>query len=427
MRVAVIGTGYVGLVTGACLAEIGHNVVCADIDKKKISMLKKGLCPIYEPGLEALIKKNIKQGRLSFTTKTQEAVRNSYVVMIAVCTPQKKSGEANLSYWKKAALDIASSISDEKIIVNKSTVPVGTADLLKEIVSSKYDGKFHVVSNPEFLREGSAVNDFMKPDRIVVGYESKEAKKAMKELYKPIKGKRFYTDLRTAELIKYASNALLAIKISFINEIAMLCDKVGANVVSVSKGVGMDKRIGPYFLNAGCGWGGSCFPKDVSALVYMGKKDGAQQSIALAAYLSNEKAKLQPVLKLKKHLGSLKGKRIALLGLSFKPNTDDIRFASSLTIIKSLKKEGAIVCAYDPAAMGNAKREFPDIRYYKNAYDAARGADAIVIVTEWKEFANLDYRRIRKNMKNPLIIDGRNLLNKKNISDIGFVYEGIGT
>ncbi|MCX8189849.1 MAG: UDP-glucose/GDP-mannose dehydrogenase family protein [Candidatus Diapherotrites archaeon] len=426
MRIAMIGTGYVGLVTGTCLAQIGHNVVCVDIDEKKIKMLKAGICPIYEPQLEAMIRENLKNGRLKFTTDTKRAVQESYVVMIAVCTPQTKNGKADLSSWKKAACTIAEAINEEKVIVNKSTVPVGTAELLKKIINARYKGKFYVVSNPEFLREGNAVNDFMKPDRIVVGYESTKAKKAMQELYRNIKCKKFYTDLRTAELIKYASNALLAIKISFINEIAMLCDKVGANVVSVSKGVGMDRRIGPYFLNAGCGWGGSCFPKDVSALVYMGKRNKAAQSIARAAHISNERAKLQPVLKLKKHLGKLNGKKIALLGLSFKPNTDDVRSASSLTIIGALKKEGAIIRAYDPAAMKNTKPLFPDIRYCKNAYDATKGADAIIIITEWREFANLDYKKIHNSMKKPLIIDGRNLLNRKNITDIGFVYEGIG-
>ncbi|MCD6478462.1 MAG: UDP-glucose/GDP-mannose dehydrogenase family protein, partial [Candidatus Diapherotrites archaeon] len=289
-----------------------------------------------------------------------------------------------------------------------------------------YKGEFHVVSNPEFLREGSAVMDFLKPDRIVIGYESPRAKRVMQELYKPIKTKKFYTDLRTAELIKYASNAFLATKISFINEIAMLCDKLGANVKDVATGMGFDKRIGKHFLRAGCGWGGSCFPKDVSALIYMGKKHGVPLKIAAAAKEINVNAKILPVKKLKGLLGTLKGKRIAILGLAFKPNTDDMREASSITIIKQLKRAGAEVVAYDPIAEENARQIMPDITYCSRVYDALCNADAAILVTEWPEFANLNFGRVKRLMKNPVIVDGRNFLNRKKLKDMGFIYEAIG-
>ena len=305
MDIAVIGTGYVGLVVGTCLADLGNNVICVDIDRKKIAKLKKGICPIYEPELPKLIRKNAKAGRLKFTTNVEKAVKNSYVIYIAVGTPQAKNGRADLKYVKMAAKQIGKAMNGEKIIVNKSTVPVGTAELVKSIIAKYYKGTFHVVSNPEFLREGSAVNDFLKPDRIVIGYESPKAKKVMQELYKPIKAKKFYTDLRSAELIKYASNAFLATKISFINEIAALCEKTGANVKDVATGIGLDKRINPHFLRAGCGWGGSCFPKDVSALIYMGKEHNVELKIPKAAKEVNKQAKLRPVRKLKEKLGSL--------------------------------------------------------------------------------------------------------------------------
>jgi UDPglucose 6-dehydrogenase len=426
MKVAVIGTGYVGLVVGTCLADLGNNVICVDIDKRKIEKLRKGQCPIYEPGLEEMIKRNLKRKRLAFTTNTAKAVKDSYVIYIAVGTPQAKNGRADLKYVRQAAEQIGKAMNGEKIIVNKSTVPVGTAELVKSIIAKHYKGEFHVVSNPEFLREGSAIDDFLRPDRIVVGYESPKAKRVMQELYKPIKTKKFYTDLRTAELIKYASNAFLATKISFINEIAMLCDKLGANVKDVAIGVGLDKRIGKHFLRAGCGWGGSCFPKDVSALIYMGKKQGVPLKIATAAKEVNASAKVLPVRKLKELLGTLKGKRIAVLGLAFKPNTDDMREASSITIIKQLKKAGAEVVAYDPIAEENARRIIPDITYCPRAYDALREADAAILVTEWPEFANLNLRRVKRLMRNPVIVDGRNFLNKKKLKDIGFVYEAIG-
>ncbi len=426
MDIAVIGTGYVGLVVGTCLADLGNNVICVDIDRKKIAKLKKGICPIYEPELPKLIRKNAKAGRLKFTTNVEKAVKNSYVIYIAVGTPQAKNGRADLKYVKMAAKQIGKAMNGEKIIVNKSTVPVGTAELVKSIIAKYYKGTFHVVSNPEFLREGSAVNDFLKPDRIVIGYESPKAKKVMQELYKPIKAKKFYTDLRSAELIKYASNAFLATKISFINEIAALCEKTGANVKDVATGIGLDKRINPHFLRAGCGWGGSCFPKDVSALIYMGKEHNVELKIPKAAKEVNKQAKLRPVRKLKEKLGSLNGKKIALLGLAFKPNTDDMREASSIVIANELKKAGATIAAYDPIAEENARKIMPWIKYCKDPYEALEGADATILVTEWPEFEKLNFKKVKKLMKKPIIIDGRNFLNKEALIDIGFEYEGIG-
>lgn len=426
MDIAVIGTGYVGLVVGTCLADLGNNVICVDIDRKKIAKLKKGICPIYEPELPKLIRKNAKAGRLKFTTNVEKAVKNSYVIYIAVGTPQAKNGRADLKYVKMAAKQIGKAMNGEKIIVNKSTVPVGTAELVKSIIAKYYKGTFHVVSNPEFLREGSAVNDFLKPDRIVIGYESPKAKKVMQELYKPIKAKKFYTDLRSAELIKYASNAFLATKISFINEIAALCEKTGANVKDVATGIGLDKRINPHFLRAGCGWGGSCFPKDVSALIYMGKEHNVELKIPKAAKEVNKQAKLRPVRKLKEKLGSLNGKKIALLGLAFKPNTDDMREASSIVIANELKKAGATIAAYDPIAEENARKIMPWVKYCKDPYEALEGADATILVTEWPEFEKLNFKKVKKLMKKPIIIDGRNFLNKEALIDIGFEYEGIG-
>ena len=381
MRVAVIGTGYVGLVVGTCLADLGNNVICVDIDKEKIAKLNKGICPIYEPGLPELIEKNLKARRLEFTTDLAKAVKNSYVIYIAVGTPQAKNGRADLRYVKQAAEQIGKAMESEKVIVNKSTVPVGTADMIKRIIAKHYKGEFHVVSNPEFLREGSAVSDFLKPDRVVIGYESPKAKKVMQQLYKPIKARKFYTDIRSAELIKYASNAFLATKISFINEIAMLCDKVGANVKDVATGVGLDKRINPHFLQAGCGWGGSCFPKDVTALIHIAKQHGLELKIPKAAKDTNRQAKLLPVKKLKKKLGKLRGRRIALLGLAFKPNTDDMREASSITIANELKKAGAKIVAYDPIAEENAKRIMPWIKCCQEPYETLKQADACLLYT----------------------------------------------
>lgn len=426
MKLSVIGAGYVGLVAGTCLADIGNQVTCVDIDSERIKKLKKGICPIYEPGLEELMKKNIAAGRLDFTEDLASAVKESSVIFIAVGTPQALEGNADLSYVKNAAEDIGKSINGEKVIVTKSTVPIGTTEKVKEIISSCYKGPFHVVSNPEFLREGAAVRDFMEPDRIVIGFEDLEGKQTMEEIYKPLNVDIVFTDLRSAEMIKYASNAFLAVKISYINELAILADSYGANIDDVAQGIGLDKRINPHFLQAGCGWGGSCLPKDVNSLIYAAEKKGIYLRILKAAREANSSIKIFPVQKLKRKLGNLKGKRIALLGLAFKPNTDDMRDASSILIAEELKKAGAKIRAYDPAAENNAKKIMPWIDYCKDPYDALKGTDAAILITEWSEFNSLDLDKAKNAMKRPLIIDGRNFLNKKNLTQKGFEYEAIG-
>lgn len=426
MDIAVIGTGYVGLVVGACLADLGNSVVCVDVNKEKIELLKKGRSPIYEPGLDEMLKTNIEGGRLSFTTNTKEAVQRSEVLFIAVGTPQKENGEPELKYVEQVAEDIGRAMNGKKVIVNKSTVPVGTGELVAKIIKNHYKGEFHVVSNPEFLREGSAINDFLKPDRIVIGCNDEEARKAMEEIYGPLDAEILFTDIESAELIKYGSNALLATKISFINEIARLCDKVNADIEMVAEGIGLDKRIGPYFLKAGCGWGGSCFPKDVKALIHIAKKHNINLKIPKAAEEVNKEQKILPVKKLKEKIRDLNEKRIALLGLSFKPNTDDMREASSIEIANALKKEGAVVIAYDPIAEEEAKKVISGISFAKSPYEALKGSDAMILVTEWNEFKEIDFERIKKLMRNPLIIDGRNIYDRKQLEELGFVYEGIG-
>ncbi|MEM0360276.1 MAG: UDP-glucose/GDP-mannose dehydrogenase family protein, partial [Candidatus Diapherotrites archaeon] len=417
---------YVGLVAGACFADLGNNVVCVDVDREKVEMLKKGKSPIFEPGLEEMLEKNIKAGRLSFTTSTAEAVKKSQIIFIAVGTPQGENGESDLKYVEQAANAIGQALDCEKIIVNKSTVPVGTGNKVAKIIGKHYKGKFHVVSNPEFLREGSAINDFLKPDRIVIGSNDEKASKTMEELYRTLGAKILFTDIESAELIKYGSNAMLATKISFINEIARLCDKVGANIEAVAEGIGLDKRIGPAFLKAGCGWGGSCFPKDVKALIHTAKKYGVDLKIPRAAEETNKEQKLIPVKKLKKHFKTLKGKKIALLGLSFKPNTDDMREAPSIEIAKKLLKEGAKISAYDPVAITQAKKTLKGIEFASSPYTALKNADAMLLVTEWNEFREMDFERIKRIMKKPLVIDGRNIYNRKSLQAMGFAYEGIG-
>jgi UDPglucose 6-dehydrogenase len=426
MKIVFIGTGYVGLVAGTCLADLGNDVICVDNDREKIEKLKQDICPIYEPGLKELIVKNTKAGRLNFTDNLSDAIRNSSVIFIAVGTPQDTDGKADLKYVTEVSEEIGKAMNGEKVIVNKSTVPVGTADSVKEIISKHYRGIFHVVSNPEFLREGAAVRDFMEPDRIVIGSDNPTAKAIMEEIYKPLKATMVFTDVKSAELIKYASNTFLAVKISYINEIAILADKLGANVDDVATGLGLDKRINQHFLHAGCGWGGSCLPKDVNALIYTAEKYDLNLSIPKAARETNNRVKAFPVQKLRKRLGDIKGKRIALLGLSFKPNTDDVREASSIVIAQELKKSGAEIYAYDPAAEENARKVLPEINYCITPYEALNGAHAAILITEWPEFNSLDFSKVKRNMKNPLIVDGRNFLNKKTLTDLGFVYEGIG-
>ena len=427
MHIGVIGTGYVGLVTGACFAEFGLFVTCVDKDEKKIRSLKKGQVPFYEPGLEDLVLKNVKQGRLKFTTKLPEALELSTVIFIAVGTPPRGDGSADLSYVKDVGAEIAGHMDGYKVIVTKSTVPVGTGEKLKKIISRNLtsDIEFDVASNPEFLREGSAIEDFMRPNRIVIGTETEKAAEIIKSLYKPlylIETPFVLTDVRTAELIKYTSNSFLATKISFINEIANLCERIDVDVHMVARGIGLDRRIGPKYLHPGPGFGGSCFPKDLKALVNIAEKSGMEPRILKSVVEVNQR---QPVLeteKIKRNMGRLKGRTIAVLGLSFKPNTDDMREAPSIYIIKALQKEGAIVKAYDPEAMKNAKAYLPDITYTKSAYSAVKGADALVILTEWNQFRNLDLKRIKPLMSGDFFFDLRNIYEPDEVRAMGFKY-----
>ena len=443
MKLAFIGTGYVGLVTGVCMAELGHTVICADIDKAKIAKLKKGAMPIYELGLEELVEKNVREGRLSFTAAVGQAIRAAEVVFSAVGTPEdKKTGKADLQYVYAVAEIFGKNLNSPeklhlgasyKILVNKSTVPIGTADKVRDIVlhASKGKGEFDIVSNPEFLREGAAIKDFLNPDRVVVGVSSERAKVLMEKIYRPIAraGRPvMVTDIRSAELIKYASNAFLATKITFINEIANFCEKSGANVKEVARGMGLDSRIGSRFLYAGIGYGGSCFPKDVQALMETGKEYGSTFSIIEAVDKVNDMQKLRPITFLKKHFKSLKGKMIAVWGLSFKPRTDDVRESPALSVIGALLKAGAKVQAFDPVAIESFKLMFPDqrVRYTKNAYDAVLKADALLVMTEWDEFRTMEYPELASRMKKRVIVDGRNIFERREAEAEGFTYFGIG-
>jgi UDPglucose 6-dehydrogenase len=434
MKLAFIGTGYVGLVSGTCMAELGHEVVCADIDKKKIAMLKKGVMPIYELGLEELVEKGVKEGRLSFTTAIGKAMRDADVVFSAVGTPEdKKTGKADLQYVHAVAEAFGKNLGGYKILVNKSTVPVGTADAVRDIVTRASSGKheFDIVSNPEFLREGAAIKDFLNPDRVVVGVSSERAKEMMEKIYRPIAraGRPvIVTDIRSAELIKYASNAFLATKITFVNEIANFCEKVGANVKEVARGMGADSRIGSRFLYAGIGFGGSCFPKDVQAIMQTGREYGHTFHILEAVDAVNDAQKLRPIGILKNHFKSLKGKTFAMWGLSFKPRTDDTREAPALYVAEALLKAGAKVRAFDPVAMENFKVMFPDkrVKYAETAYDALEGADALLVMTEWDEFRTVEYPELAARMKDRVIVDGRNIFDRKEAEEAGFTYFGIG-
>ncbi len=426
MKIAVIGTGYVGLVAGACLAGLGNDVICADIDKEKIALLKKGRIPIYEPGLQDLVAKGISEKRLLFTAKTEEACRGSEIIFIAVGTPQGENGGADLKYVLQVAQTIGRSANGPKIIVDKSTVPVGTSEKVRRAAEEFSAHKMSVVSNPEFLREGCAVHDFMEPDRVVVGSDDKAAAEAVAFLYRPLGCEILLTSPQSAELIKYASNAFLATKISFINEIAAICENAGADILEVSRGMGLDRRIGAHFLNAGAGYGGSCFPKDVTALQKAAKDSGYRFGILSEVERINAAQKLLPVKKLKKALGALKGRKILVLGLAFKPNTDDMREATSIEVIKGLLEENAQVVAQDPAAAANAEKIFPKIEFAQDVYQASEGCDAIVLVTEWPEFLELDYARIGKLMKSKVIVDGRNALDKERLIGLGFKYVGVG-
>lgn len=431
MQISVIGTGYVGLVTGACFAEFGVNVLCMDNDDRRIARLEKGDIPFYEPGITELVAKCLGQGRISFTTELTRAVDHGEVIFIAVGTPPKKDGSADLSFVEEVGRGIAKKMTSYKVIVTKSTVPVGTGTLLREVITSNQEKKvaFDIVSNPEFLREGSAIEDFMRPNRVVIGSDSERATAVMKDLYRPLyllETPFVVTDVPTAEMIKYASNAFLATKISFINEVATLCERVGADVQSVAKGMGLDKRIGAKFLHAGPGFGGSCFPKDLAALVQMGEKAGFPMKIAESAAAVNLQQRKRMVAKISETLGSLKGLTIGMLGLSFKPNTNDLREAPALTIAQALIDQGATVRAYDPAALEEALRLLPGLVPCQNSYEAATGADALVLMTEWNEFRNLDFNKLKSIMRQTILFDLRNVYESNRVTQFGFRHISVG-
>lgn len=431
MKIAVVGTGYVGLVTGTCFAETGNDVICVDIDKKKVDMLTTGQITIYEPGLEKLFLRNLKEERLKFTTNLEEGIREAQIIFLALPTPPGEDGSADLKYILGVADDLGKIIKDYKVVVDKSTVPVGTAEKVRKAIARNAEVDFDVVSNPEFLREGVAVDDFMKPDRVVVGTSSERARKTMGDLYNPFVRQGnpiIYMDERSAELTKYAANSFLATKITFMNEIALLCEKLDADVDMVRRGIGSDERIGKRFLFPGIGYGGSCFPKDVQALVKSSNEVDYDFRILNAVMDVNEKQKLHLLPKIKKYFGgNLQGKHFALWGLAFKPNTDDIREAPALYIIDALTKEGATVNAFDPEAMNNVKQLLGDkINYSENQYDALNNADALIIATEWNEFRTPNFLKIVTTLKNKVIFDGRNLFDINAIRELGFYYESIG-
>ena len=433
MKIVVVGSGYVGLVSGTCFSDFGHEVVCVDKDEKKIEDLKKGIIPIYEPGLDAMVVENTKSGRLIFSTEIKEHVGNADAVFIAVGTPTSRRGDgyADLSYVYAVAKEIAPYLKKYTVIVDKSTVPVGTAKEVKRIIKENNpDADFDVASNPEFLREGAAIDDFMRPDRIVIGIENKKAEEIMREIYKPlylIETPIVFTNLQTAELTKYAANGFLATKISFINEIANLCETIGANVVDLSKGLGLDNRIGKKFLHAGPGYGGSCFPKDTLALCRIAQEHGSPIRIIETVIEVNAAQKARMVGKIRKALGgSEAGKKIAVLGLTFKPETDDMRDASALMILPALKEKGAEIVATDPHGIEEAKKIMPEISYVNDPYEAMKDADCLVLMTEWNEYRSLDFEKIKKNMRGNIFIDLRNVYEPEHIRKEGFEYVGIG-
>jgi UDPglucose 6-dehydrogenase len=431
MHIAVIGTGYVGLVSGACFAEFGNSVICVDSDTDKIEKISAGETPIYEPGLDALVAKNVREGRLEFTTDIRSAIEKSLVVMLAVGTPSANDGSADLSQIEAVSLEIADALNGYKVIVTKSTVPVGAAGYIKKIIDENKQSncRFSVAANPEFLREGAAINDFMRPDRVVIGAADEEAIAIMKDLYRPlylIETPFVITTPESAEMIKYASNAFLATKISFINEIANLCDLLGADVRDVAKGMGMDKRIGSKFLHPGPGFGGSCFPKDVKALAALARSAGYDMKITDAVLKVNEQQTATVIDRIRRALPDLEGKTVALLGLSFKPDTDDLREAPSLKIIEDLLAAGAEVRAYDPAAMEPASRILPQVTYCEDEYDAASDSDALVVVTEWNQFRSLNIDRLKSVMRGMNLIDLRNIYEPEAIRAAGFSYIALG-
>ncbi|GAB6078664.1 UDP-glucose dehydrogenase family protein [Hydrogenobaculum acidophilum] len=439
MKLSIVGTGYVGLVTGTCFAEMGNEVYCVDIDKEKIEKLKQGIIPIYEPGLEELVRRNTSQGRLFFTTDIKDVVENTDIIFIAVGTPMGEDGSADLKHVLNVARDIGKYMNRHKYVINKSTVPVGTAIKVQEAIQEELDKRglnftFDVISNPEFLKEGAAIEDFMKPDRVIVGADSEEAIELMKELYAPFtrNHERFIAmDVKSAEMTKYAANAMLATKISFMNEIANICERVGADVNKVRIGIGSDPRIGYHFIYPGCGYGGSCFPKDVNALIKIAENVGYEPKILKAVEDVNVRQKKVLVEKAIKRFGeNLKDRVFAVWGLSFKPETDDMREASSIVIINELTKRGAKIQAYDPVAMEQAKnfylKDNPNVSYFNSKYDALNNADAMFLITEWKEFRSPDFEEMKKRLKNPIIFDGRNQYNKDKMKNLGFEYYQIG-
>ena len=427
--ISVVGVGYVGLVTGTCLADMGNEVSCIDIDEKKIEMLNAGNIPIFEPGLEELVKRNVQAGRLHFTTSYEEGLKGVEFVFIAVGTPSGVDGEADLKYVHAAAESIAEAMDHPLIIVNKSTVPVGTGDWVADIVKkARHDDiEFWVVSNPEFLREGSAITDFLNPDRVVLGSLEPEAADRVAQLYLPLRAPIMITDLRTAEMIKYASNAFLASRISFINEIANICEALGADVKEVAAGMGYDKRIGSGFLDAGVGYGGSCFPKDVKALAHMASIHGRHPQLLRAVMEINQDQRRAIVRKIRGLTEGVNGKTIGILGLAFKPNTDDIRDAPATEAIRLLQNEGATIRAYDPVAMDNARKELgPDVVFCSDVYEVAQGCDVLVLLTEWNEFRHLDLQRIAQAMRQQIFVDGRNMYQPDEMVKAGFIYRGVG-
>jgi UDPglucose 6-dehydrogenase len=431
MRIAVVGSGYVGLVTGACLADFGMDVTCVDKDEKKIAALEAGHIPIYEPGLEAVVAKNEKAGRLRYTTNLREAVEHALAVFIAVGTPPAPDGSADLTFIREVATSIGQYLNGYKVVITKSTVPTGTGAMIEQIIREVSGGKFPfgVVSNPEFLREGSAVGDFLEPDRIVVGTTDPAAAAIMRDIYAPLINvgvPMVVSNVESAELIKYASNGFLATKIAFINEIALLCEKMGADVTQVARGMGLDSRIGPQFLQPGPGYGGSCFPKDTSAVADLAKKHGVRFEIVEAVLLANRKTKERMIEKVESLIGPVQGKKVALLGLAFKPETDDLRDSPAIVLLEALVSRGARVVSYDPAGMENAKEQGLPTEYAADAYSCCEGADVLILATEWNEFRSLNLERVKSLLREPAIADLRNVYEPERMRSLGFRYVSVG-
>ncbi len=428
MKITIIGSGYVGLTTGVCLSHLGHHVVCVDNDIEKIKLLKQGISPIYEPGLEELLKEGMDKGTLSFTDSIEEGTKHGLAIFICVGTPPREDGSADLSSIEFVATRVAETMDEYKLIIEKSTVPVQTGLKLKTTIelNNKRGIEFDVASNPEFLREGSAIKDFLYPDRIVIGVENERAEKLMREIYEKIDAPFIVTNIQSAEIIKHASNSFLAMKISYINAVSIVCEKAGADVKEVARGMGLDHRIGKEFLHAGIGFGGFCFPKDLKAFIKISEDLGYHMNLLREVLKINQEIREYFITKVRDLLWNIKGKKIAILGLSFKPNTDDIREAPSIYIITQLLKEGAFISAYDPAAMEKMKKIFPDIDYKENPYDTLGNANALLILTEWEEFKNLDLERVKNLMKTPIIVDGRNIFEPDEMEKLGFIYRGIG-